>query len=369
MGHIKKRNGRWQAAWRDPQTHKEVTRTFAKRVEAENHLISVEHSKLSGAYVDPAAGKVTFGEFAEQWRAVQVHRHGTQVSVEQHLRLHVYPVIGKRTLASIRPGDIQALVHRLGQQLAPSTVHIVYGRVVGVFKAAVRDRLISSSPSVGVRLPAAAAPSVLEVLDADQVTAVAAAVPDHYRALVMAGAGLGLRPGELFGLAVDRLDFLRHTVRVDQQVARMPGGGVGLTLLKTPASYRSVPLPDVVAEEVAAHLARWPAHPDLGVIFTTSHGGLVQQHPWADVWATACRRAGLPKWATPHDLRHFYASMLIRSGASVKVVQARLGHSSAKTTLDTYGHLFPDEEDRTRAFVDAALRPSAADFSRTTTAP
>jgi integrase len=54
--------------------------------------------------------------------------------------------------------------------------------------------------------------------------------------------------------------------------------------------------------------------------------------------------------------------MLIRSGASVKVIQTRLGHSSAKTTLDTYGHLFPDEQDRTRAFVDAALRLSAADF-------
>jgi integrase len=54
--------------------------------------------------------------------------------------------------------------------------------------------------------------------------------------------------------------------------------------------------------------------------------------------------------------------MLIRSGASVKVVQARLGHSSAKTTLDAYGHLFPDEQDRTRAFVDAALRGTAADL-------
>jgi integrase len=61
------------------------------------------------------------------------------------------------------------------------------------------------------------------------------------------------------------------------------------------------------------------------------------------------------EWATPHDLRHYFASALIRSGASVKVVQARLGHASAKTTLDVYGHLFPDEEDRTRAAIDAEL--------------
>ncbi len=57
--------------------------------------------------------------------------------------------------------------------------------------------------------------------------------------------------------------------------------------------------------------------------------------------------------------------MLIASGASVKVVQARLGHRSAKTTLDTYGHLFPEEEDRTRQAIDAAFAPPAEDKLRT----
>lgn len=56
-----------------------------------------------------------------------------------------------------------------------------------------------------------------------------------------------------------------------------------------------------------------------------------------------------------HDLRHYYASLLIRHGASVKVVQARLGHKSAGETLDTYSHLWPDDDDRTRGAVDAVL--------------
>ena len=56
-----------------------------------------------------------------------------------------------------------------------------------------------------------------------------------------------------------------------------------------------------------------------------------------------------------HDLRHFYASLLINHGESVKVVQARLGHASASETLDTYAHLWPDNEDRTRAAVDEVL--------------
>jgi integrase len=56
-----------------------------------------------------------------------------------------------------------------------------------------------------------------------------------------------------------------------------------------------------------------------------------------------------------HDLRDFYASLLIRHGESVKVVQKRLRHASAMETLDTYGHLRPDSDDRTRAAVDAVL--------------
>ncbi|MBA2625081.1 MAG: tyrosine-type recombinase/integrase, partial [Acidimicrobiia bacterium] len=99
----------------------------------------------------------------------------------------------------------------------------------------------------------------------------------------------------------------------------------------------------------------WPASGD-GLVFTNEAGRPVQQHPFAMVWARSRALVGLPSSATPHDLRHHYASILIRSGASVKVAQARLGHSSAKTTLDVYGHLFPDEEDRTRQAVDEAVR-------------
>jgi hypothetical protein len=65
--------------------------------------------------------------------------------------------------------------------------------------------------------------------------------------------------------------------------------------------------------------------------------------------------SGLPKGTGFHALRHFYASLLIRHGESVKVVQSRLGHASASETLDTYSHLWPDSEDRTRAAVDSVL--------------
>ncbi len=366
MATIKRRSNRgnrWEVRYRDPDG-KQRNRLFDRKVDAERFAATTGADLARGVYVDQAAGRVTFRAFAEEWRANQLHRSGTAQSAEQHLRLHVYPVIGDRPIATIRPSDLQALVRRLDATLAPSTTAVVYGRVVAVFRAAARDRIIATSPCIDVRLPARRPASMLEVLTGEQVHALADAVPGRYRGAVLAGAGLGLRPGELFGLTVDRVDFLRRSVRVDQQLARVRRPGVArveLAPLKTQASYRTIPLPDVVASALAAHLAEWPAHGDLGVVFTNERGGPIQGHPFAAMWETAAGRAELPEWATPHDLRHYYASALIRGGASVKVIQARLGHASAKTSLDTYGHLFPDEEDRTRAAVDLALGSCAPD--------
>jgi integrase len=64
---------------------------------------------------------------------------------------------------------------------------------------------------------------------------------------------------------------------------------------------------------------------------------------------------GLPEEFSFHDLRHYFASLLIASGADVKTVQARMRHASARTTLDTYSHLWPDADDSTRAAVGAAI--------------
>ena len=319
----------------------------------------VEHSKLTVGYVHPTAGKATFRTFAESRRGIQLYRPGTAQSVEQQLRLHVYPHIGQRPIGAVRPSELEAMVHHLSTTLEASTVHVVFGRVVAVFRAAVRDRLIAVSPCAGVRLPAAASSSLLPVLTTPDVLA-SAALPERDGARVIFRSATGLRPSELFGLAQDRVGFLSRSVTVDQQLVRATRS-VALGPLKTRSSYRTVPLPQVAADRLAAHLARWPTHRELGLVFCNERGGPIQQSPFSVMWANARRRAGVPDWATPHDLRHFFATALIHSGASVKVVEARLGHASAKTTLDVYGHLFPDEEDRTRAAIDAALgNPASA---------
>ena len=98
----------------------------------------------------------------------------------------------------------------------------------------------------------------------EQILTLASTVPDRYRALITTAAGTGLRPGELFGLSVDRVDFLRKQLRVDRQLVRTRGLGVELGPLKTSSSYRSIPLPRTVSDALAAHLACWSTAYDPG---------------------------------------------------------------------------------------------------------
>ena len=363
-------DGQWRARWREYPGGPQKSQHFGRKLDAERHLDIIRGDLARGVYVDPKKGRVTFKAFAEEWRAIQPHRPGTATSVEQDLRLHIYPALGDRPLTSIRRSHVQALASSL-EQLAPSTRQRVYGRVTAVFRAAVRDRLVATSPCVEVSLGSGRPTGVTEILTTEHVVSLAAEMPARYGALIIAGAGTGLRPGELFGLATDRVDFLRRSIKVDKQLVRVRGreggrGGVELSGdLKTEKSYRSVPLPSVVTDALAGHMAQFEAHQELGLVFTNERGAPIQQHPFSVVFSAARDRAGLPAWATPHALRHYYASLLIRSGASVKVVQARLGHASAKTTLDVYGHLWPDDEDRTRRAVDDAFAAPVEDQLRT----
>ena len=123
---------------------------------------------------------------------------------------------------------------------------------------------------------------------------------------------------------------------------------------KTEASRRTIPLPNVVVSALAAQLAAFPVGPE-GLVFTNQKGEGIRRARFNEVWHRAIAGAGLPAGPHFHDLRHYYASLLIRHGESVKVVQARLGHASASETLDTYAHLWPDSEDRTHQAVDDVL--------------
>lgn len=116
--------------------------------------------------------------------------------------------------------------------------------------------------------------------------------------------------------------------------------------------------------DAAGREAREPVE----LVFTTEDGEPMRRSHVSRAWRPAVERAGLPEGTSFHDLRHYYPSLLIRHGESVKVVQTRLGHATASETPDTYSHPWPDSEDRTRSAEDTVLG-AAADSLRTGEVP
>lgn len=163
-----------------------------------------------------------------------------------------------------------------------------------------------------------------------------------------------MRQFALFGLTVDRLDFLRRTVTVDRQLLSVPGRGAAFGPPTTKASVRTIPLPRVVVDALAEHLTAFPAVEGGEFTRRVFHrdGEPWTRRAFGHIWRPVVKSAGLTPGTGSHALRHYDASLLIRHGESVKTVQARLGHASASETLDTYSHLWPDSEDRTRDAVD-----------------
>ena len=364
MGNVAKRpDGRWRARYRDPDG-RERARHFARKVDAQRWLATVETDKLRGAYVDPS-DTTTVVDYARRWAAGRPHRPTTAARVRGTIENHLAgSPLGGRRLAAVKPSDVQGWASALAQTMAPATVHQHVKLLRSVFAAAVLDRLVASSPVVRISLPRADRPRIVP-LTVDQVRALAAEVPERHAAMVLVQAGLGLRMGELLALRAQDVDFLGRAVRVEHQ---LEAGTLARVEPKTPRSRRTIPLPTVVAEALAEHMRQWPPLDD-GSLFYGPRSRRPLAHPTytARIIAPAVARlAGVvPAGTSSHDLRHHYASVLLAAGESVVAVAERLGHDDASMVLRVYGHLLPDLEERTRRAVDDAWTQPSADLART----
>ncbi|BDH07510.1 hypothetical protein HEK131_47370 [Streptomyces seoulensis] len=184
------------------------------------------------------------------------------------------------------------------------------------------------------------------------------------------------------GLAEDALDFENGTVHVVRQVKLIRGKAV----FAPPKcnKERDVPLPSSVVDALRAHMDRYtpveitlpwrkPDGPKVSarLLFTNTASGLVWRSNFnIQEWKPALASAGLiaeagddGKYAFArehgmHALRHFYASVLLDAGESIKAVSEYLGHSDPGLTLRVYAHLMPSSQERTRKAVDTVLLPA-----------
>ena len=269
---LTRRNGRevkvWDVRYRDPdgRQRRETKRT---KGEADRRAAVVEADKLRGQYVDHS-DRTTVAEYARAWASARPHRPSTARRVSGLIEVHIAGTrLGDRRLSAVRPSEVQAWASDRAQVLAPSTLRNLVSLLRSIYSSAVLDRLAASSPVVRVALPRHDRARVVP-LTVEQVLQLAGAMPDRNRAMVITQAGLGLRIGELPALRVDDVDFLRRTARVEWQIA--PGAKTR-SEPKTPRSRRTIPLPQVVADALAAHIVKFNPGVD-GSLFTTKTGAV-----------------------------------------------------------------------------------------------
>jgi integrase len=358
MASIDKRpNGKWRARWREYPAGPQKTKHFARKIDAEQFLVDLQHRLLSGTYTPPSAGQVSLAAYAADWLSRRTWAPATHDRIERELRLHILPELGSRPLASLRRAHIEEWAKAL--PLAPSSARMVYETLASMLAAAVDDERIARNPAKGARL-AKTQTAKFVPLSADEVRAIAHGAAEHVRAAVVLAAGTGLRQGELFGLSADRIDFMRREVRVDRQLWTPPKGRPFLKAPKSSNSYRTIGLSSLVVDTLSAHVATFGTGEE-GLVFHLE-GRPVGRAMASKYIRTAAAMAGVD--ASWHDLRHHHASVLLSAGVSPALVADRLGHD-VKTLLASYAHVIRTDEDRVRNIVDDTLGGSAEDWLRT----
>jgi integrase len=365
MAHIRDRGPehkatRYQARYRDPDG-RQVSKTFRRKIDAQRWLDETTTDLMLGKYVDPRAGTIRLRDYATRWLNSQTFDPSTYEGTERRLRLHVLPELGDTELRNLKPSTVQTwLASRDG---AASSVRIMLVNLSAILSAAVADGLIASNPcdSPTVKPPAVEKRLVVP-WSSETVQNVVESHATGFRAIPVVGAGCGFRQGEIFGLQVGDIDFLKRRVLVRRQVKLIEG----VPTLAPPKGKREreVPLPDVVAFELSEHMSRAEIDPEKrgSQMFPWRNGELIHRSYFnQQVWRPALRAAGVvtTRENGMHALRHYYASALLDGGASIRDVSEYLGHADPGFTLRVYAHLMPSSEDRARRIMDRALVESS----------
>ena len=343
---------KYQASYQD-RSGTRHRKLFLLKKDAQRWLDEQAAGLVTGQWADPRAGRELVRTYGTRWLKRQVLAENTASTYATILSNHILPTLGGMRMDAINRADVQSLVKLWEASAAARTVEVRYSVLAIMLRAAVKDRVIPATPCVDIRLPKVQAKSALVPITTETVLAMRDELPRRYCAFATIAAGTGMRRGEILGLTTDRISFDFATIRVDRQLARSSRGEKPIWgAPKTESSTRTLPVADVVMSAIEQHIAEFGHHKS-GLLFTTDSGSFVGSSTLHGAWQRAARRVGTD--ATPHDLRHYFASIQIRGGQSIKVLQALLGHKSAVETWDTYGHLMGDEDTRSRAVIDAAL--------------
>lgn len=366
---------RWRVGWYAPDAAgvvRQRTKAFDTKAAAEEFVAELEDDIRSSRYVDPQRAQTLFSEVAAAWLQTKTDvKESSLFSYRTELERYVLPKWGQRPIGSITRAQVEQWVQELLEGRAPHVFavrraarplsvrtvrYLVSVVLAGVVNYAVSHKYLQVSPLTGVRLPRAQKSEIeeLPVLTVEQLEQVAGhcaelAGAPQYRVLVQLLGYCGLRIGEATALQVRDLDLSARRATVRRTWTLNKEGRRRLGTPKT-GRAREIPVPGFLAEELEV-LAVGKALTDF--VFQNRHGEAIDGRLFSiRIWQTARKSLGLDH-ITVHDLRHTAASLAIKAGADILIVQRMLGHANASQTLNTYSHLFPDKLDEVMERVEA----------------
>jgi integrase len=360
----------WTALWHetDPETEKRQQKSrsgFRTQKDAQNFLHETLPQVHDGSYVEPS--RQLFGEYLVEWVGGLAATDLRELTVNQYRSLIRRYVTGRDLatvpLMKLGPAQIERADAELvtaGRSLATRRqFRAMLGRAL---TDATRVRLIGHNPARDARPVPRATPKHLALTQTELLRFLETVADDRLAALWRLCAVTGMRVGELLGLPWRTLNLDAATVEVEQQLLPTPGVTFGPP--KTEHKH-PIPLDATTVEILRRHLdcqtvdkaIAGDAYEDHDLVFCDEVGQPLRHQRLRERFDAARDAARLPANATPHTLRHSFATIAINDqGISPKLVAAVLGDNVA-TVMTTYVNETDEAMERAAASFADVLAP------------
>ncbi|MEV4105535.1 site-specific integrase [Nonomuraea sp. NPDC049649] len=351
FGRIRKLpSGRFQARYPGPDgVDRTAPNTFATKKEAEIWLTKKEAELLAGDWLNPDLGKVSFKEYGATWIEERPGLRPKTVQLYEGLyRIHLVPTFGNCPMSEIKTALIRKWrKERLDGGVGAVTVAKAYRLLKAIFNTAVEDGLIKANPCTIKKAGKEESPE-RPVLTMKEVFTLADAIEPRFRMLILLATFGSLRWGELAALLRKNVDVEAGTIRVVGTTTELKDGSVTIGPPKSEAGKRVISIPGTLLPDLRKHMESYAEKGEHGHVFVGPKGAKLRRANFSRVWAAALKKAKLSGFHF-HDLRHTGNTLAAQSGATLRDLMSRMGHSSTRAAL-IYQHTAME---RDRAIADA----------------
>jgi integrase len=367
-GHVRQLpNGRWavvlSGGWKDG---KRVRRWIYGDTQAQA-LEKMEQAKAEFRAGNPVGvQKEKVAEFLRRWLEDSARPRIKPRSYERFdelIRLHIAPALGSIRLEKLSAADVQRMINAKRREgYSAQTVTHCRNVLRAALNHAMRWGLVNRNVAALVDVPRIERPAVHAVTSEQARILLDASQGSPFEAVYAVALASGARRGELLALTWADVDLDPGRLSITRSLQRI-GGKLQLTEVKTAKSRRTIPLAQYAIRALRAHRARQAQQrlaagaqwrDTLGLVFTNRDGGFVEPVTLNRDFGRIVRKAKLPTMRF-HGLRHGAATLMLREGTPLKLIQELLGHSSIAVTSGFYLHLDDEFKRQGADAMDRAL--------------